>query len=334
MKKIKVLDCTLRDGGYVNNWNFSKHQIETTINSLSNANVDFIEFGFITSVLGNVGGTQFPDIQTASSFIPTERKNTKYLVMADVAQYDIDSLSPRTSNTIDGIRVVFYKRQVEQAMEFCHKIEKKGYDLFIQPMVTLDYTKDEYYKLIKRFYNKCKPAAVSIVDSFGCMTPNELLTYVDILGNGLDDNVDIGFHGHENMQLSQINAISLIESDVKNEIILDATVNGMGRGAGNLCTELITNYLNIENNKYNINYIFHVASEVTEPIREKNEWGYSTYFMLTALKRAHPNFATYLLEKHNVSVDDFMKFLDLIPEEMYTKCTRPYVEEIYAELIK
>jgi 4-hydroxy 2-oxovalerate aldolase len=335
MNRIKILDCTLRDGGYINNWEFSDEQIISTVSNLTDANINYIELGFLTSILGNVGGTQFLNIESASRMLPKKRNNAKYVVMADVAQFDADDLCPRSSEIIDSIRVVFYKRQIKQAYSLCEAICNQGYDLFLQPMVTIDYSLNEFSELIKYFYEKYKFYAVSIVDSFGCMNMTELHDFIRITESNVGNDVKIGFHGHDNMLQTQVNAISLFNYKSRREFIIDSSVSGMGRGAGNLCTELIAKYYNENHNgKYGLSPILKVASEITEPISRKYKWGYSPYFMLTAMRRAHPNFATYLLENQNINVSEFADFINYIPENMLTKCTRPYVEELYAQFSK
>ena len=335
MSDIKLLDCTLRDGGYVNNWDFNKEQISSTINNLTKAGLDYIEMGYLTSMYQDVGGSRYQYVEIASNFIPKDRKHSKFLLMADVTQYDTDTLCPRTKNTIDGIRVVFYKRQIEQAVEFCKRVVEHGYDLFLQPMVTIDYSVTEFEELVQYFCNLCHPYALSIVDSFGCMKPEEIATFFKVLDRNLDKNIKIGFHGHDNMQLSLLNVISLFEVASERDIMIDASVSGIGRGAGNLHTELIVHYMNYAClGNYELEYIVHIMSNITEPISRKEQWGYSPYFMLTALKRAHPNFATYLLANYEVTVNEFKTYLSHIPDDMLTKCTRPYVEELYEKFRK
>jgi len=334
MSKIKLLDCTLRDGGYINNWNFTYEQIASTITNLTNAGIDYIEIGYLTSILTTVGGSQFQYVETASRSIPRDRKRSKYVIMADVGQFDADTLCRRDENTVDGIRIVFYKRQIEQVYSFCEKVCKQGYDLFLQPMVTIDYSPHEFAGLVKTFHDNFRLYSIAIVDSFGCMNTAELHAFVEQLENIIAEDVKIGFHGHDNMQLSQINAVSLFDYNNKREFVIDSSVSGIGRGAGNLPTELFANYINFEHHgNYDLNYILSVASDVTEPISRTTRWGYSPYFMLTALKRAHPNFAAYLLANHDVTVTDFKAFLSLIPDNMLTKCTRPYVEELYERFV-
>lgn len=335
MKKISLLDCTLRDGGYVNNWSFTAVQICSTVNHLTNAGIDYVEVGYLTSILGSVGGSQFLNVESASQYLPKERKDTNFVIMADVSQFDNETLCHRSPETVDGIRVVFYKRQIEQAFAFCDKIVEQGYELYLQPMVTMDYSLQEFSALVQRFSNKYKLHAISIVDSFGCMNLPDIHSYIKVLDNCVDKEIKIGFHGHDNMQLTQINANSLFEYPSDREFIVDSTVSGIGRGAGNLCTEIIANYYNSQyNGNYDLSEILTVASEVTEPISRHYQWGYSPYLMITAMHRAHPNFVTYLLKSHDVSVDDFSRYIRMVPDEMLTKCTRAYVEELYEDFLR
>lgn len=230
--------------------------------------------------------------------------------------------------------MVFASSSTNAKLSRCEKIVEMGYDLFLQPMVTIDYSLQEFEELIRRFYERYHPYTISIVDSFGCMVKSELLEFIEVLEKIISKDIKIGFHGHDNMQLAQINALSLFDYENGHEFIIDASVNGIGRGAGNLYTELIAHYCNIRHKgQYNLDCILQVVSEVTEPISRTNKWGYSPYFMLTALRRAHPNFATYLLANHDLSVSDFAEYLRYIPANMLTKCTKPYVEKRYLQFI-
>jgi 4-hydroxy 2-oxovalerate aldolase len=330
MNNIKLLDCTLRDGGYINNWDFSSEQIKSVVTNFQNAGIEYIEMGYLTSITSNVNGTQFVDMESVSQFLPRDRGQSKYVIMADVAQFDTDTLCRRSPDTADGIRVVFYKRQIEQAYTFCEKVVSLGYDLFLQPMVTVDYSAREFGELISRFQKNYPLYSVAIVDSFGCMTEKEIDGFVNILEENITQAVKIGFHSHNNMNLAMQNAVSFFKYAGDRQFILDASASGIGRGAGNLPTELIANYINAEHNgKYDINAIMQVVSDVTEPISREKRWGYSPYLMLTAMYRAHPNFATFLLANHDISVSQFSEYMKTIPKDMLTKCTRPYVEELY-----
>jgi 4-hydroxy 2-oxovalerate aldolase len=196
-------------------------------------------------------------------------------------------------------------------------------------MVTIDYSKEEYTKLMKDI-SLIDPYAVSIVDSFGYMSKEDFRGYFKILDEVLPHEVSIGFHSHNNMQLAFITAQDVLEYRTERRLIIDSSLYGMGRGAGNLHTELIANYYNKAiREKYDIIKILDLISTYIMPIKKTKSWGYSPYFFLTGLYRCHPNFAAFLLEEEEVSVSEFKAFIETIPDEMRTKCRREYVRELF-----
>lgn len=331
MDKFSLLECTLRDGGYITGWNFSDEMIKDVIKRLTDSNFDYIEVGYLNNKAAGVNQSLYPTIDGIKKFLPDDRKNSMYLAMADVQQFFPEDMTPYDGTSIDGIRVVFYKHQVAEAMRLAQSVKENGYKLFMQPMVTIDYTIDEYVELSKQI-NLLEPYAVSIVDSFGYMVKEDFRKYFRILDNFLSENVTIGFHSHNNMNLALINAQDILDYQTSRKIIIDASLYGMGRGAGNLQTELIANYYNrLLGEKYNIGFILELISRYIMPIAKEKNWGYSPYFLITALKHCHPNYATYLLQEHEVSVSEFLRFVETIPTDMYTKCKKDYVLQKYAE---
>jgi 4-hydroxy 2-oxovalerate aldolase len=225
--------------------------------------------------------------------------------------------------------VVFYKHQIEEAILLCKAVRDNGYKLFVQPMVTIDYTLEEYSRLIRRMI-VLQPYAISIVDSFGYMNKDDFRKYFKVLDNVLDSDVVVGFHSHNNMNLAFITAQDILEYKTNRRIIVDASLYGMGRGAGNLNTELIAHYYNmIFGEKYDIQKIMHLISAYIMPITKEKQWGYSPYLFLTGLYHCHPNYACYLLEEYQVTVEEFEKFLLEIPADMKIKCRKPKVLEMW-----
>lgn len=334
MDKFSLLDCTLRDGGYITDWYFKDTVISSMIEGLIDANLDYVECGYLNNKAYVPDTAIFNNIEQIAAFIPSSRKNSILLAMADVQQFTCADITPFTGKSIDGIRVVFYKHQIEEALELCEAVKKNGYKLFVQPMVTIDYTTEEYAALTKRIA-LLDPYAVAIVDSFGYMIKQDFRQYYKILDNILPSDVMIGFHSHNNMQLAFITAQDILEYNTTRQLIIDSSLYGMGRGAGNLNTELIANYYNmLLGTKYDIIKIMNLLSLYIMPISKEKTWGYSPYLFLTGLYHCHPNFACYLLETHEISVIDFEKFIHLIPDDMKTKCKKPYVEELYQLFLK
>lgn len=329
MDKYNLLDCTLRDGGYINRWDFDDSAIADIIKNLIEAGLDFIEVGYLNNQGKPQNSTQFLSIEKIKEYLPKNRKKCSLLAMADVQQFAIENLTEYTGNSIDGIRVVFYKHQIGQAIELAKAVQDKGYKLFMQPMVTIDYSIDEYTELVHKIA-ELNPYGVSIVDSFGYMLKEDFRKYFKILDNLLENDAVIGFHSHNNMNLAFITAQDILEYNTSRRIVIDSSLYGMGRGAGNLNTELIANYYNmIMGHKYTIKIILDLISKYIMPIYQQRSWGYSPYLFITALYHYHPNYASYLLEEHNVSVSDFESFIHTIPAEMKTKCRKLYVLEMW-----
>ena len=328
MDKFELLECTLRDGGYITGWRFKNETIKGMLQGFSDSNFGYIEVGYLNhSAMGN-NMTQFNHIEQISDYLPKE-KNSVYLAMADVQQFKPTDVTAKSGRSIDGIRVVFYKHQIKEAMELAKCVKENGYLLFMQPMVTIDYSLDEFLCLATQI-RKLHPYAVSIVDSFGYMLKSDFQTYFRILDNILPNDISIGFHSHNNMNLALINAQDILDYHTSRPIIIDSSLHGIGRGAGNLHTELIANYYNqLLGTKYDMDRILDLIGKYILPIAETEKWGYSPYYLITALKHVHPNYVTYLLEDHDVSVTEFREFVNFIPDEMYTKCRKDFVEETY-----
>ena len=281
MDKFNLLDCTLRDGGYINKWSFKDEEISAIIEQLIQANLDFIEVGYINRHAPEKDFTQFKSIEKISQYVPKDRKNSIILAMADTEQFEPEDLTEYTGKSVDGIRVVFYKHQIEKAMLLARGVKEKGYKLFMQPMVTVDYSIDEYSKLAKRIA-ELKPYAVSVVDSFGYMSKSDFRRYFKILDNLLEADVMIGFHSHNNMNLAFITAQDILEYNTYRRLVIDSSLYGMGRGAGNLNTELIANYYNMTlGKKYDVIRILDLISRYIMPIYNRRAWGYSPYYFIT-----------------------------------------------------
>jgi 4-hydroxy 2-oxovalerate aldolase len=256
------------------------------------------------------------------------------LAMVDVDQFKINDFIPCDGKSVDGIRIVFYKHQVNEAIKYAKVINDLGYKLFMQPMVTIDYSMAEYSLLCDELI-KLNPIGISIVDSFGYMTPADFRRYFKILDNLAPDDVIIGFHSHQNMNLALPVAVDVLEYQTNRKLVVDCSLLGMGRGAGNLQTELVANYYN--NSfvpKYNVSELLRLVNDYIMPIKEQRDWGYSPYYFLTAYNRCHPNYAAYLLDNYQISLTDFADYLETVPSEMKTKCRRPYVDELYHNYIR
>lgn len=329
MSNILVLDCTLRDGGYVNSWNFGKDNIETIAHKLADSGIEIIECGFLSQTKKtDENKSIFSDFESAEKFIPT-KSNSDFAVMINYGEYNINDIPNYKGGIIDTVRVAFHKDKWKEAVDYCAALIKKGYKVFVQPMVTVNYLESEFLELIKCTNNIC-PKAFYIVDSFGTINKTELLKMYNVIESNLNKNIAIGFHSHNNMQLSFSNAQELMDIDSSHDIIIDSSVYGMGRGAGNLCSELLTKYIN---DNYNGNYdlipILEIIDEQLMPIFLKSPWGYSVPFYVASINNCHPNYASFLLERQTLSVKDIHKILSEISDEKKVDFDKEYIRNLY-----
>ena len=192
----------------------------------------------------------------------------------------IDRISDYDGTSIDGIRVTFHENEIDEALIYAKQLMEKGYKVYIQPVGTTSYSDSDLLGLIEKV-NTLKPYAFYLVDTLGIMYKNDLLRMFHLLENNLNTSISIGFHSHNNLQLSFSNAQELLTVHTKRNIIIDSSVFGMGRGAGNLCTELVTHYIN-ENieGKYDTIPLLEIIDEHLSNIFTETQWGYLYHIIL------------------------------------------------------
>ena len=328
MRRIRVLDCTLRDGGYCNEWRFSRKNISRIINGLDESGVDIIECGFLTSkVEYDVDCTLYNNTYQIDGYI----KNIKAfpVVMINYGEFDVSKLPPRQESKIAGIRLAFHKKDRIDAIKACESIKIKGYELFVQPMVSLNYSKDEFIELCS-LYNELNPYAFYIVDSFGSITKRQLQFYYEIADVILKNTIRIGFHSHNNIQLAYSNSQMLSELSTERELLIDSSIMGMGRGAGNLNTELFVEYLNRNHNaSYKIIPLLVIIDSILGSFYSENKWGYSLENYISAKHDSHPNYASFLSKKNTLNYEDMNAIFDMMDEDKRVDYDVSYAKELY-----
>ncbi|MGL5049812.1 MAG: aldolase catalytic domain-containing protein [Fusobacteriaceae bacterium] len=322
--KLEILDCTLRDGGYINNWNFSSSDINGITKYLNLGNIDKIELGYLTEKIEE-NGTMFNRFDKIKSIdIP----NSKKIVMINFGEFSEDKIQD-SKNDIFGIRIVFKKSQWKEALDYSLKLKDKGYNIFLQPMQTISYKDSELLELIERS-NKIKPYSLYLVDSFGEMKKEDLLRIISLYSHNLDKNIKIGFHSHNNLQLSFALAIEFLSCNIEQGKIIDSSVYGMGRGAGNLNTELLTEHMNKYYSKnYEVENFLKIMDLYLEKIYQKEKWGYNLGHFISAKLGCHPNYASYLLDKRNIGVEAIKSILKNIPEIEKSIFNKNLIEKLY-----
>jgi len=331
MGNIKVLDCTLRDGGYCNGWEFGEKNIKMIIKALLDSHIDIIEYGYLNSkAIASKDSTQFAKITDLCPILSTVNSETMSVAMIDYGNYSISDIPPRQAHYIDGIRVAFHKKDQVAALELCKQIKEKGYKAFVQPMLTVGYTEQEFKNLIGKC-NEIKPYAFYIVDSFGSMTSNDLQLYLLLVKKYLKKEIMVGLHTHNNTQASFLNAIQFEDCIRNRDIIIDITVNGMGRGAGNLNSEIYLNHLVNKNDKYTVKPLLYVMDAVIDKFYRTNPWGYNLPNYLSAKHNIHPKYSSYLCNKDTLNVDAMDDIFMMMDETKRIEYDAKYIEKLYIQ---
>ena len=342
MKRIRLLDCTLRDGGYVNDWKFRYTNTVSIFERLADANVDIIEVGFLDDRRPfDIDRTIFPDTESADRLFGTlDRKNSMVVGMIDYGTCDIENLAPCSESCLDGIRVIFKKGKMSPAMEFCRKVKALGYQVFSQLVSVTSYTDEELLELI-RLVNDVEPFAVSMVDTYGLMDGEWLLHLYRILDEHVKPGIGIGFHAHNNFQLAYSNVLSFLKYEGKHDVIVDGTLYGMGKSAGNDPIELVAMTLNDRyGGRYQIDSLLEAINESIMDFYRQSPWGYKLFFYLTAKNKCHPNYLTDFEREQNLSVtmlDELLATIEpddkklLYDREVGRSYYKQFVEDYYNE---
>lgn len=336
MGKISLLDCTLRDGGYVNDWMFGEDTIKGFCKKIIDTGIEILEVGFIKGDTYNPDRGVFPDVKTIKNAIPEKSPDVMYVGMADMSSpvpFE-ERFLPKDKDSIDGVRVIFKKSKMEEAYSYCKKVKDAGYVLFVQFVGTDSYSDKEFIEAIEKF-NTLEPYAISIVDSFGMIKRKQFLRLVYLADNNMKKGITLGYHAHNNLQQAYGNAEALVELGLQRDICIDACVFGMGRGAGNLNMELFAEYLNESHGKdYKIEPMLEIMDEYLSDIYKKKFWGYSLPLYLSASCGVHPNYAIYLAEKDSLSVKAFNELLHSISREDKAKFSKDKAESYYKKFLE
>ncbi|MDD2897393.1 MAG: aldolase catalytic domain-containing protein [Desulfuromonadaceae bacterium] len=333
MRYIQILDCTLRDGGFVNDWNFGAGSIVSIIGRLVKAGIDIIEVGFIDQRRPyDFNRSIFPDTDSIKPiFKNLDKDKAMILGMIDFGTCPLEAITEQNNSVLDGIRVIFKKQQYCEALEYCAAIKNKGYRIFVNPVSVTSYSDEEMLDLIDKI-NTLAPQGVAIVDTYGLMHKQELLHYYDLLDKNLTAGTKIGYHAHNNFQLAYANSLELIALDSDRELIVDASLFGMGKSAGNTCTELVALHLN-ENygKKYDMYQLLEAIDVDISKEFAKKQWGYSLNHFVAASNDCHPDYVSALIGKKTLSVKAINEILTKIEPPNKLSYNKALLENMYME---
>ncbi|MDD5128968.1 MAG: aldolase catalytic domain-containing protein [Candidatus Omnitrophica bacterium] len=293
-EKIKVLDCTIRDGGLMNKHDFDLRFVREVYKAISEAGIDYMEIGYKNSRrLFNpkeFGKWKFCDDEDIRKVTEGIQSKTKISVMVDVDRVDVEDVLPKKDSPVDMIRVATYVKDVDKAIYLVNHFADKGYETTVNIMAISRALDNELTECLHQLEKESKAQIVYIVDSFGSLY-QETTEFLVKKAKSILKTKEVGMHAHNNQQLAFGNTIEAI---IHNANYVDGSIFGLGRAAGNCPTELILGFL--KNPKYNIRPILDVISKEFIPLQKKIEWGYFIPYAITGILDEHPRTAIALRE--------------------------------------
>jgi len=296
-EKIKVLDCTIRDGGLINNHNFDFRFVRAVYAALSEAGIDYMEIGYKNSKKlfspKEFGIWKFCDDEDIKKVTDGIKSNIKISVMVDVDRVDIDDIKPQKLSPVSMIRVASYVKDIDKAIFLANNFSDKGYETTINIMAISRALDNELTECLHQLEEECRANIIYIVDSFGSLY-QESTEFLIKKAKGILKSKEVGIHAHNNQQLGFSNTIEAIIHDAN---YVDATVYGLGRAAGNCPLELVLGFL--KNPKFDIRPVLDLISQEFIPLRNKLEWGYVIPYAITGMLDEHPRAAIALRESED-----------------------------------
>ncbi len=310
---IKILDCTIRDGGLMNNHLFDDDIVKAIYSACVDAGIDYMEIGYINSKRifspAEHGAWKFCKEDDIRRIVGENDTPLKLSAMADAEKSDYhEDILPCDQSVLDMIRVATYIHQIPLALDMIKDAHDKGYETTVNLMAVSVVSERELDEALELLANS-EVGTIYVVDSFGALYSEQVQLLIDkYMSYAKPHGKQVGMHAHNNQQLAFANTIEAI---IKGADMLDTSFAGLGRGAGNCPIELLVGFLH--NPKLRLRPILQCIQQHIEPLREKLMWGFDTPYMLTGFLNQHPRTAI----NFNDSKDrgDIVKFFDLITEE-------------------
>jgi 4-hydroxy 2-oxovalerate aldolase len=304
IKEIKVVDCTVRDGGLMNKWQFSDEFVKGVYDACVEAGVDYMEIGYISSEKAfsrdEVGPWKFCSEKDLRRVVGDNNTKLKLSALVDIGRIDMEDIPMAADSVIDMMRVACYVHQMDKAIELAHHCMDKGYEATINLMAVSKVNEHDLDEALADL-SKSRVPIVYLVDSFGsmyCESIEQLLKKYQAALPGKE----IGIHAHNNMQLAMSNTITAL---IGGATYLDATLLGMGRGAGNCPVEILIAFL--KNPKYRLLPLLKAIQEHVLPWNKKIDWGYHVPYLITGALNEHPRSAMAWMDSERK--DDFVSFM-------------------------
>lgn len=337
MGEIKLLDCTLRDGGYVNNWEFGSDSIHRIVDGLVDSGVEIVEIGFLRDLPYLNNKSVYSQPVDYKRFIERHSSSgVKFAAMIegkeDVSkQFPIEKIAELKKSGLSFIRIMVWEWKLEEHMAYCKKIKELGIDISIQPTAVVDYTPERFAKLLQ-LTNEIHPYSFYIVDTWGTELPSKVSRLAKMADDALLPDIALGYHGHNNKMQGMACFEAILSLNMKRDIFCDVSIGGMGKGPGNLQTEVIADLLNEEKGKkYDVDKICNLHATEIAHIYKQNSWGYSLYHFIGSKNLVTQSFATYF-KTMDYGEEVFYKFVKSLKGREKVLFSPEFVEKRLEEL--
>ncbi|MFW3412340.1 aldolase catalytic domain-containing protein [Aliarcobacter butzleri] len=307
---IKVFDCTIRDGGLVNNYHFSDEFVKAHYETCLAAGVDYMEIGKNVSPTimseAEYGPWNFCKEEDIRRIVGENKTNMKIAVMSDIGRSLKEELRPKSESVVDMIRIATYIHQIPAAIELIEDAHAKGYETTVNIMAISKSFDDELDEVLEQL-SKTNVDVIYIADSFGSFYPEQIKKLTEkYLSFAQKTGKKVGIHAHNNLQLAYANTL---ESMIYGTSFLDVTISGLGRGAGNCPLELLIGFL--KNPKYKLTPVLKFIEEYIVPLEKELDWGYSIPYMITGQLNEHPRAAMKARDEKDTKFREFYKSLTI-----------------------
>lgn len=303
--QIKVLDCTIRDGGLTNKWQFSDETVKKVFLALSECGIDYMEIGYKSSEKyfsrAEHGAWKFCTEEDIKRIVGEVDTKMKLSTMADIGRIDSEDIPHKKDSILDMVRVACYTKEIDKGIALAHECLNKGYEVTINLMAVSKVLEKDLDEALNDL-SKSDVPVVYLVDSFGSLYSEQIHFLAKKYFQALPGK-ELGIHTHNNQQLAFANTIEAIIAGVNR---LDATLYGLGRGAGNCPLELLLSFL--KNPKFDIRPLIEVIQEIFIPMKSEIEWGYHIPYLITGVLNEHPRSAMKIMAQKELP--NLRKFYD------------------------
>ena len=303
--KVHIVDCTIRDGGYLFDKNSEPEFVKGILQGLVDAGIDYMETGFLQSKV-NGETIVYHNSKDVIKYLPADPKKSTYLGFCDNSRYTADELDECDGKSFKWLRISFAKHEIE----------------------------DSRAALIEKV-NKVKPAVFSIVDTFGAMYMTDVETIFRQFDSLLDKDIMIGLHSHDNLGLSCALAERMVQlaEETGREICIDGSLFGMGRGAGNAKTELLADYLNKHcGTNYNVQVLLETIDKYIVPVLDHIHWGYDLPMFICGTKHSHVDNVNHLKKTTDCTITDVFNVIDTLTPQQRTRYGAGYSKTDFSQL--